>query len=212
MYSLAEGQQSPGGCPTFGTDQSTALSRSSNSYIYMNFDSPSQCRGNVTGWNFCFYRNQNNGGDDDDGEDGFSNSQNFAALFIVYRRQSPTSDIYSAVGSAREKTFQWRVVEDSSFQCMQENLSPNEYVEVQENDIVGACIKNTQSVEPLLLVGTDGNAATNTYRLFRFGSSDCSTSMYSNVDTDNFLFSRRMTSTLHLHASISKDTLMIRTI
>jgi len=125
---------------------------------------------------------------------------------MVYRRASPTSNDYSAVnGSAWEKTVQWSDIRDSQFQCMQENLNPNHYVEIQENDIVGACIKNDGPVEPLLLVGTKTNAMTNTYRLRGSSYDDCSLSDYNTVDTGSSRFEPRGTSILHLHANISNN-------
>ena len=208
MY-IALGQSST--CPTFGTNQPSGLSRSCEERIFMNFESPAQCKGNVTGWRFCYYRNydddsENHCGNDDEDFEDTSNSREFAALFIVFRRQSATSNNYIPVpGSVREKRIQWRVIKTSRFQCMYENLSTNEYFEIQENDIVGACIKDVGSNDPLLLVGTSSRSNFLTYQWDERDYDDCLLSQYSNVDTTHNDFIIRSTSTLHLYANIGED-------
>ncbi len=168
----------------------------------MNFESPSQCRGSVTGWRFCYYRNI----DDDFGD--IRDSQEFVAIFIVYRRQNAASNNYIPVpGSVREKRIQWRVIKTSRFQCMYENLSTNEYFEIQENDIVGACIKDTfflNPVDPLLLIGTSSGSSVLTYQWDRSGYGLCSSFQYGFIDTSTGDFGIRSTSTLHLYANIGQ--------
>ena len=186
-------------CPSFGTDQSSRLSKSSEERIFMNFEAPSQCTGNVTSWRFCYYRNIN------DDFDEISNSRDFEAVFLIYRRESMTSDNYvTVVGSVREKALQWSVVQSSRFTCMDEVLSPEEYFEIQQNDIVGACIKDVGSDYPLLLVGTSSGSNFQTYQLDRRGYQDCTSVRTNIVDTSHSSFRQRSTSTLHLFANIGK--------
>ena len=33
------------------------------------------------------------------------------------------------------------IANSAEFVCMKENIEPDEYIEIQENDIIGACIK-----------------------------------------------------------------------
>ena len=186
-------------CPTFGTDQSSRLSKSSEERIFMNFEAPSQCTGNVTSWRFCYYRNV------DDDFDEISDSRDFEAIFLIYRRESIASDNYMTVaGSVREKALQWSVVQSSRFTCMDEVLSSEEYFEIQQNDIVGACIKDVRGASPLLLVGTSSGSTFQTYQLDRSDYQDCTSVQTNIVDTSDSKFKPRRTSTLHLFANIGK--------
>ena len=113
----------------------------------MNFESPSQCKGNVTGWRFCYYQNSD--------LININRINVFSSVLVVFRRQNSTSNYYSSVqGSIQEKTLDYNEVYNTKgFMCIHENLKSDEYFEVQENDIIGACIQNFGSNSPLLLVG-----------------------------------------------------------
>ena len=61
---------------------------------------------------------------------------------MVFRRQSFASNYYSPVQeSIQRKTLNYDELNNTrGFMCMNENLNSEEYFEVQENDIIGACI------------------------------------------------------------------------
>ncbi len=184
-------------CPTFGNDKISRLERSNNRKIFMNFESPAQCPGNVTSWRFCYYRNLDNR------FEAISNNREFSALFVVYRRHN---DTYIPVpGSVREKKIEWEVVRESSFHCTNETLQPSEYFEIQENDIVGACIKDTGDVDPLLIVGTSSESNYYTYQWDRPNFENCLNSQYYDVDSSHKDFKLRSTSVLHLYANIGEN-------
>ena len=181
------------GCPLFGTDQSTALSNPNRRRVVINFESPSQCKGIVTGWRFCFYRNID--------LINISSSNAFRSIFMVFRRQSLTSNYYSPVQeSIHEKTLGYDEINNTrEFMCMQENLNSEEYFEVQENDIIGACINAGGTNTPLLLVGRSSEANHLTYVT---SSVNCNTFIRSNGNSSDVL--KRRALILHLYADIGK--------
>ena len=158
----------------------------------MNFESPSQCRGNVTGWRFCYYKS--------DLAETEINAV-FTAIFIVFRRESPTSHNYIPV-SQNNKVIELDynfIANSPDFVCMKENLEPDEYIEIQENDIIGACIKRGYSVAPLLVVGTSSGINVSTYQFDRDWVRYCT---IPSVNTNNQYFKPRRTSALHLYADV----------
>ena len=179
-----------GSCPLFGTDQSS-LSRSTEERIFLNFEAPSQCRSNVTAWQFCYYDSRP--GDDDDEDD------QYGAKFMVYRRSDPTSDSYVPVpGSIMSQLL--GSVEFSTFSCMTVNAASR--FEIQENDVVGACVWDDGNVNPLYLIGdtNDNDANQKLYQYDRSGYEDCTSAQIGNVDTGHSDFRQRDEWKLHLYA------------
>ena len=175
----------------FGTNQSTALSNSGRLRVVINFESPSQCKGTVTGWRLCFYRNFN--------LLQISSESVFRSTLMAFRRQSLTSNYYRPV-HLREKTLGYDELNNTrEFMCMQENLNSKEYFEVQENDIIGAFIGGGGTNTPLLLVGKSSETSHLTY-------------VTSSVNYDIFIrnivntldLQKRSDLTLHLYADIGK--------
>ena len=84
---------------------------------------------------------------------------------MAFRRQSLTSNYYRPVQeSLHEKTLGYDELNNTrEFMCMQENLNSEEYFEVQENDIIGACIGGGGTNNPLLLVGKSSETSHLTY-------------------------------------------------
>ena len=159
----------------------------------MNFESPSQCKGNVTGWRFCFYRNIN--------LINISSENVFRSIFMVLRRQSLTSNYYSPVQeSIHKKTLGNDELKNTrEFMCMQENLNSEEYFAVQENDIIGACIGANGTNTPLLLVGRSSEANHLTYV-----TSSMSCNMFIRSKSNSLDLQKRSDLTLHLYADIGK--------
>ena len=174
----------------------------------MNFEAPSQCRGNVTSYRYCYYdsvvSDDDDGSDDgsDDDDDGDDEDFTYGAKLMIYRRESPTSDIYRPVaGSIRIISLSRSSVR--SFQCRTEML-PTRF-EIQENDVVGACIEN-ENVNPLYLIGdtNDDSANYNLYQVDRDSFEDCTSSQIGTVDTSDSNFRQRRDFILHLYANIGK--------
>lgn len=181
-------------CPLFGTDQSTSLARSRQERVFLNFEAPSQCRGNVTSWRYCHYDSRRNNHNADD---------EYRAKLIVYRRNSSTSDIYQPVtGSTTTILIDYEAA--STFSCRTENL--DEPFEIQENDVVGACIWDDGISESLLLVGTTTNASLNQnlYQFDKQGYQNCETDQLESIDTSDSNFILRDRWMLHLYANMGK--------
>lgn len=187
-------------CPVFGNDQSASESRSREERIFLNFEAPSQCKGNVTSWNFCHYDSRLSGDDDDDDDD--NNGARYAAKFMIYRRQSPTSNNYDVIQeSITTKELLHRAV--SRFTCLNQPV-PQRF-EIRENDIVGACIMDIGAINPLYLIGdTNDPIDQRLYQLDRRGFDDCTSSQITSVDTGHSSFRRRSEFILHLYANIGE--------
>ena len=157
----------------------------------------------MTSWRFCFY-NSRVGGGNDEGSRSSSNSNNddnaqYGVKFMVYRRPDLTSDSYMPVpGSITSQLLMSNNV-GSTFQCM--TVAATQRFEIQENDIVGACIQNQGSVNPLYLIG-DTNDINSNQKLYQYDSSGyegCTSEQIGNVDTENIDFRQRNELILHLY-------------
>ena len=125
------------------------------------------------------------------------------AIFVVYRRKVVTRDTYiPVIGSIKEINIPWGIIRKSKFECKEEVLSPDEQFNIQENDIVAACIKDISPNYPLILLGTSHEADLKTYELDSINDEDCTLSQINRVDTSYFQFRHRSSLTLHLFANI----------
>jgi hypothetical protein len=184
-----------GGCPTFGTDQAAALSRSREERIFLNFEAPSQCRGNVTSWEVCYYNSRT--GDDDDDDDDIR----YGAKLMIYRRESPSSAVYRPVAQSI-KSVQLRYNDvGRSFRCM--TMTVAQVFEIRENDVVGACVWDKGDVNPLYLIGDtrDSAASQHLYQYDRSSYDDCTSGQIGTVDVSRSDFIRQRELKLHLYAN-----------
>ena len=173
----------------------------------MNFESPSQCKGNVTSYRYCFYDSVDgyffvSDSDSDSGSDSDSDSDSDAATYraklMVYRRSTPTSNIYTPVpGSITTLSLSQR--DADRFRCLNEVVST--HFEIQENDVVGACIMRGDSINPLYLIGNN-TANYKLYQLDRSDYDDCTSSQIGSVDTAHEDFMQRRDFIMHLYANI----------
>ena len=197
-------------CPTFGTDQ-TSIDCSREERIFLNFEAPSQCRGNVTLWNYCHYRSEKGEecSDDDDSGDNNPNTL-YGAKLLVYRRSSPTSEDYVQVpGSVTELVLVDTNVR-AQFRCG--TITAAQPFEIQENDVIAACVWDDndaaggRDINPLLLAGDNANANQLLYQYDRGGLDDCTASQLASVDTGHNDFRQRRDYRLHLYADIGMHT------
>ena len=153
----------------------------------------------MTSWRFCYYR----AGENDDDDDDYNGGDDFAAKFIVYRRESPSSSNYRPVpGSITTKQLEYRDL--SRFGCLDETSI--QQFEIQENDVIGACIMDVGQINPLYLVGGIGSSVQNQklYQYDRRPYDDCTTSQVGLVDTSHNDFRLRNRFKLHLFANIGE--------
>lgn len=83
---------------------------------------------------------------------------------------------------------------------MKKNLSYEEYIEVEPNDIVGACMQNDFFVSPLYLVGISSTTSQSLYIWDQDSTRYCGTNRvhYSHLVTQN-------NSILHVYADVGKS-------
>ena len=146
----------------------------------------------MTAWRFCYYDSRPSDDDDEDDQ--------FGAKFMVYRRSNPTSDSYVPVaGSIMSNLLRFRDL-SSSFRCR--TITATQRFEIQENDIVGACVWDQGDVHPLYLIGdtNDNNANQKLYQYDRSSYDDCTSAQIGNVDTGHSDFRQRDEWKLHLYA------------
>ena len=149
----------------------------------------------MTSWRYCFYDSAID--DNDYDEDDVS----YGAKLIVYRRSSPTTNNYVPVlGSIT--TIQLTRGISSNFRCQSATVAQR--FEIQENDVIAACIWDQDDVHPLYLVGNTNNpnAAQELYQYDRIHYDDCTSSQINTVNTSHSDFRRREDFRLHLYANI----------
>ncbi len=177
-----------GQCPTLGTNQSFALNQySTNEGLFLNFNSPSQCTGKVTGWRFCLYSS-------------LPTSQSlslFRATFVIYRRQQLSSSIYSVVPRSDFVTTITNANLQqpfSQFGCLEAMLEPENWFNIQENDVVATCIRIQRNLYLMGRDSRDGNEV-----LQDETAESCSLSAITSVDIDRTDERER---TMHLSAIV----------
>ena len=105
---------------------------SSRDGLFLSVNSPSQCHGNVTQWNFCYRRSS-------------SRSSTHSVQFMIYR-QSGSTLLYDRLPSSLT-VFKQNNLDRSS--CMSISLDSTEQFEIQPNDVIGVCMKDQGSIHPL---------------------------------------------------------------
>ena len=162
--------------------------------VYMNFETPSQCTGNVTAWRFCYYvpflvADQ---------------SRVFKAKFRTYRKSIDTPTHYELVsGSSKTVQFTFGQNKSNSFECFLENIPADQQFEIQENDIIGACLWQRDDIFPLGLVGFNvTNQEELLYHYDKGNYGHCENTRIDDINTEEKDFTKRNHHRLHLYAEI----------
>ena len=77
--------------------------------------------------------------------------------------------------------------------------------EIQENDIIAACVWDNGDTNPLYLVGDGASTNQLLYQYNINGYQDCTADQLALVDTSHSRFTLRGDSRLHLHANIGNN-------
>ena len=101
--------------------------------LFLSVDSPSQCHGNVTQWNFCYRRSS-------------SSSNTHSVQFMIYRQSGSTLS-YDRLPSSITVFKQNNLVPRRS--CLSIPLNSTEQFEILPNDVIGVCMKDQDSIHPL---------------------------------------------------------------
>ncbi len=180
-------------CPVFGENQ-TPAGRRKQTQFYMNFDKPSLCNGTVISWQYCYYESttseSENGGITD-----------FGARFSVYRRVNETQLYKQVSGSAITVTLKVDQVERSG--CQNITLNESQQFRVERNDIIGGCIINNSTINPLYIVGRLSDGSGTLYRSGSDFSSSCAEEFLNLIAPSSQLFKNNGL-TLHLSAEVGK--------
>jgi len=102
--------------------------------LFLSVDSSSQCHGNVIQWNFCYRRSE-------------SRSDTHSVQFMMYRQRGDTLT-YDRLPLSLNVFLQDNL-EDTN--CTSIPLNSTEQFEIQPNDIIGVCMKDQNSIHPLLV-------------------------------------------------------------
>ena len=175
----------------------------------MNFGAPAQCNGTVTSWQYCSYNryleedDERDDSDDSDSRDDGDDGENYTSIFLVYR-QTGTSTYELVPGSTMPVTISLRHSRDGGFQCHQATLSQSEQFNIQENDIVAACLMDTGSTNPISTVGVENSGSSG--QVYQYNAKNyqwCTASQLQMIDTQNSAFTLLPEYRLHLYAEIT---------
>ena len=102
---------------------------SSATGLFLDFENPAPCSGTVTAWNYCFYRIESDP------------NVNYTVDFAVYRRRNNV--FYDLVESRRVDMSGGQLAAlNSDFMCDTIPLHQSEMFEIQEDDVLGACLSD----------------------------------------------------------------------
>ena len=150
------------------------------SQTFLNREFPAECDGEITAWNYCYYSKD------------LVNLQTYTATAIVLRLDTAIQQFTIVNTSVLSVFFRFRNYRAGVY-CRREELSPENYIAIQQGDIVGVTFPPTN---PLLMIG-DTNL--DNYVIWRLaGGVDASPNI---SETDIFTQSR----SLHLYADISES-------
>ena len=140
-------------CPSFGTEFPRGHD-TSNEQLWLNFDTPSQCTGTAVEWRFCYH---------------YTNAR-VQAILRVYRRIGVNS-YERVVDNVIDRDYRnggadTPCVDSNNYCC--ETLSISERIE--KNDIIGVCMRNTGSRDPLYVLDEEPPPG---YSLYEHPAGNC---------------------------------------
>ena len=162
--------------------------------MFLNFGAPAQCSGTVTSWRYCSY---NRYLQDDECED----AESYTSKFLVYR-QTGNSTYEPVPGSTRSVTISLRCPRDGGFRCREETLDLNDQFNIQENDIIAACLIDYSSTDPLRIVGEESSGSSRQVYQYNVNNYQwCRSSQLDTIDVQNSAFTENGgVFRLHLYA------------
>ena len=194
-------------CHILGSNIQTEMTGYSGKGLFMNFGVPARCNGTVTSWHYCSYNRCSGGSEecddcddsdstDSDSTDDGDNREDYTSIFLVYRKTKISA--YERVpGSIKIVTISLRCPEEGGFQCRQERLPQSEQFNIQENDIVAACLMDTN---PIHIVATGEESSGSSTQVYHYNANQCTTSQPQTINIDTL---QNSTFRLHLYAEIA---------
>ena len=176
-------------CPVFGTDL-TKKREVTRAGLFLNFESPAQCNGTAKAWQYCYY-----------GKD-ITDPFVFAADFVVYRKTSLNSIVYERV-ALKSVVKSPDDLQSTGFHCETVTLEQSEYFEVQEDDIIGACLIEDGTQTPINILSRNVDGHGEVYRPNQ-NTELCDPSLFETVDFGTDLFEQRQ-HVVNLYINIGKE-------
>ena len=175
-------------CPVFGTDL-TERRHPTRAGLFLNFENPAQCNGTAKAWHYCYYGK------------AITDPSVFAADFVVYRKTSLNSNEYERV-ALKSVVKSQDDLQSTGFHCETVTLEQSEYFEVQEDDIIGACLieEGTQTLLNILSHQVLGHGEV--YRPNQ-NTELCDPFVFETVDFGNMFEQGRHV--VHLYINIGKE-------
>ena len=172
-----------------GTNKNSSMKLSQLEGMFINFESPAQCRGIITSWRYCFYRPD-------------LNNRQFAAKFMIYRQNSSyNGKFYLVRESVDWLKLIWSNIENINYQCQDIVLTEREQFEALPNDIVGVCFINRWRAHSISIVGVSMETNLLTYHIRNDGA--CSTGI-EKLDTRAGYVEQQPSLVLHIYANIGE--------
>ena len=130
---------------SFGNDLNKLTSSSTTGFIVNNAN-PSQCPGNATRWNMCYYSSGNSN----------------AAYLAVYRPSgSGTMAQYSLVSGSSSSYSVSPIM--SGYNCSHFSIPQSQQFVVQQGDVVAACVQSSGSGRVGIVASTSGSLKAQLY-------------------------------------------------
>ena len=146
MCSAAISALADDSCPAFGTDFSRSQSTNSATGLWLNFDTPAQCTGTAVQWRFCYYLE--------------STTKSKQEVWLRVYRKSGASGTYDKEAdytvSVQSGNTNDAVCDGGTPSYCCDNITVN--YQIQENDIIGVCVRDTGGHGPLYSVDEDASA------------------------------------------------------
>ena len=177
-------------CPVFGTDLTKKKPASPNKTgLFLNFESPAQCNGMARAWHYCYYGR------------AITDPFVFAADFVVYRKTNLNSNVYERV-ALKSVVKSPDELQSTGFHCETVTLEQSEYFEVQEDDIIGACLIEEGTQTRIGIVSHLVNGHGEVYQPNQ-NTELCDPSLFETVDFGTMFEQRRHV--VHLYINIGKE-------
>ena len=160
---------------SFGNDLNQLTSSPTTGFIVNNAN-PSQCPGNATGWNMCYYSSKTD------------NSN--AAYLAVYR---PSGTQYSLVSGSSSNYSVSPIM--PGYNCSHFSIPQSQQFVVQQGDVVAACVQPSGSGRVGIVASTSGSLKAQLYS--GTPTITCGSPLPSSIPQANFA-----TKSITLHVSL----------
>ena len=117
-----------------------------SSCVYIDLDHPAKCSGYISQLHYCYYATNFSG--------FVKDNPVHQAIVQIWREDLSTAELY--------QVHEYELSQDTSqdhrndFVCRNETLNPNDYISIEENDVIGVTLPiHTLTPAPLQLVSTN---------------------------------------------------------